>query len=150
MNPTPQQIQAIKTFVGGLPGTWAKTDTQIRAAMQTTLVNNPVTAAPVLPKPFKPADILGVLSDPSKTNLKTFTGLGSLLADIQDQDIERCQVWAGFLAQTGIITTAERTAILGVVNATRNDPTWSVQVPWDIANLGRPADDLDIEAGRTS
>lgn len=150
MNPTPQQIQAIKTFVAGLAGQWSKTDAEIRAAMQTTLVNNPLTTVPVIPKPFKPADVLGALSDASKTNLKAFTGLGSLLDDIHAQNIERCQVWAGFLAQTGIITAAERTAVLAVVNATRNDPTWSVQVSWDIATLGRPADDFDIEAGRAS
>jgi hypothetical protein len=152
VNPTPQQIQAIKAFVGGLAGGFAaNTGVQIRAAMTSTLVPNPITAAPQVPKPFTYDDLVSAagIDATAKTNIATLAAtIGRFLEDIDAQDVNRLQRWGRILLHQGKITAAQATAMNGVVAAKIGDPNWSATVPWDVANLGRVADDFDIEAAR--
>jgi hypothetical protein len=150
VNPSPGQVRSIQQFVGGMVGVWSNTDAQIRAAMAATLVNNPVATAPTVPRPFSVAQLLGALSAASEANLNTVPGMAQLIQDIRAGDIPNCLEWIKYLADTSKITAAEATALQGIVSATQPDPTWAAQIPWDVANLGRAADDFDVEAARHS
>jgi hypothetical protein len=151
MNPTPGQIQSIKSFVAGLVGVWSNTDAQIRAAMAGTKVNNPVATAPTVPKPFTLAQLLGSLSAASQANLNSVPGMGQLILDIRANDVAACTNWIAFLESTAKITAAEGSALQAIVSATEADPSWTAQVSWDVANI-RPSgvDDFDLEAARHS
>ncbi len=149
MNPTPGQIAAIRAYVAGLSGAWNNTDAQIRAAIAASSVANPVQQATV-PKPYTATGLLGVLSTQSQGNLVVFPAIHDLLVDIQTQDSANVLAAVSLLAATGKITSAEATAIQSAVTATEPDPSWTSTVTWDLANLGRPIDDFDIEAARHS
>lgn len=149
MNPTPGQIQTIKSFVAALPGVWSNSDAQIRAAMAATKVANPLPQATV-PKPYTANQLLGALSATSIANLAAFPAIHDLFSDIVAQRGANVLAAAALLAAAGKITSAEESAIAAAVTATEPDPSWTSTVPWDAANLGRLADDFDIEAARHS
>jgi hypothetical protein len=152
VNPTPQQIQAIKAFVGSLAGGFtANTGVQIRAAMTSTLVPNPITAAPIVHKPFTYDDMVGLaaIDATAKANIAALAArIGRFLEDVDVQDLPRLQRWGRILLHQSQVTAAQATALNTLINATQPDPSWTATVPWDVANLGRVADDGDIEAAR--
>lgn len=149
MNPNPNQVAAIRQFVASLPGGWANPDAQIRAAMASTLVANPVTVAPQVPKPFDVDDLMAVVVAANQASLATLaTTMPNFLQDIDARNLPNLRRWARLLLKLAKITAADATAMQAVVNATQADPSWSAQVPWDVANLGRPADESDIEVSR--
>ena len=151
MNPTPGMIASIKTFVAGLSGGFAgNTDAQIRAAMASTKVANPLPQATV-PTPFTYGQLLGLLSAGSQANLEAFPAIHDLFAAILAQNAADVVATVQLMQDASKITSAEATAITNAVNATGPDPNWTAQVGWDVANI-RPsgADDFDIEAARHS
>lgn len=150
MNPNPVQVQAIKSFVAGLSGGFAgNTDAQIRAAMVTTLVNNPVASAPTVRKPFIVDDLVAAVAAANQANvINLATSMLRFLEDVDAQDVSRLQRWGRLLKSRGLIAAADLTALAAVVNATQSDPSWAATIAWDLANLGRIADDYDIEAAR--
>jgi hypothetical protein len=149
VNPTPGQIQSIKSFVAGLAGVWSNSDAQIRAAMAATKVANPLPQATV-PKPYTATQLLGLLSAASIANLAAFPAIHDLFSDISAQNSANVEAASALLAAAGKITSAEQSAIVAAVTATEPDPSWTSTVAWDVANLGRVADDFDLEAARFS
>lgn len=151
MNPNPQQRQAIRDFAAALAGGWSNTDPQIRAAMTTTLVANPVTTAPQVPKPYDVDDLIAAVATANQVNVSNLAvTMPTFLVDVDNRDLARLRRWARLLKALGKLTAADVTALGAVVVATQADPTWTATVPWDVANLGRVADDFDIEAARSS
>lgn len=150
MNPTPGQITSIKQFVLALAGSWSSTDAQIRAAMASTAVANPITSAPTIAKPYTAAGLLGLLSQASIANLYAFPAIHDLFADITAQNTANVAAAASLLAAAGKITSSEASALGAAVTATEPDPSWTSTLHWDVANLGRVADDFDVEAARHS
>jgi hypothetical protein len=150
MNPTPGQVTAIKQFVAGLVGTWSNTDAQIRAAMASQTQANPV-AQPTIPKPFTYDDIIGAVSSINQINVAALaSAIPSFLEDVDANNVPRLVRWGKILRARNLLTVADMTALGAVVNATQPDPAWPSVVGWDVAHLGRAADDFDIEAARVS
>ena len=150
MNPTPGQIASIKSFVASLAGVWSNTDAQIRAAMATAVEANPV-AQPTVPKPFTYDDVIAAVSTANQINIATLAStIPTFLEDIDDRNIPRLSRWGKILKARNLLTAADLSALGTLVNTTWPDPSWPAQVGWDVAHLGRPADDYDIEAARTS
>lgn len=150
MNPSSSAIASIQAFVGTLAGGWSSnTDVQILAAIQAAKVANPVTTQPTIPKPYTFADVMGCLSAASVVNIRSLPTSTALITAINARDSVSITNWLGALqAGTPLITSAEATAVLAVVNATEPDPSWTAQVAWDIGTLGRAADVADIHAAR--
>lgn len=150
MNPTPPQVAAIRAFVAAMAGGWTNADAQVRAAMAATLVANPVTAAPIVPRPFDVDDLIGAATTTtSKQALANLaTTIPSFLADVDGRNLPGLRRWARLLITLGKITQAEATAMAAVITTTQADPGWAATIPWDVANLGRTADDFDIETAR--
>lgn len=150
MNPTPQAIAAIETYVAGLSGGWAgNTDSQVATAANLPAVANPAPRATV-PTPFTLAGLLGQLGSASLEHLASFTGLAQLQADVNAQNIPNCVAWCGFLAAAAVITSGEAAAIAAIVTATELDPSWPVTVGWAQATIGRPLDLNDSAIARAS
>jgi hypothetical protein len=147
VNPTPDQVLKIKSFVAALPGGWSNGDAAIRAAMAASTVANPTQRATVA-KPFALAALLGALSGASQANLNSVPGQAQLIQDIRANDAASCLNWVAFLSGTAKITAQEAAALAAIVQATEPDPAWTSTLPWDVANLGRPCDDFDLEAAR--
>lgn len=130
-------------------GGWAHSDAEIRAAMASTLVANPVTTAPQVAKAYAVDDLVAAVSSANQANVASLaTTMPDFLRDVDNQDRSRLQRWGRLLKALGKLTAADMNALAAVVNATQADPTWAAQIPWDVANLGRVADDFDIEAAR--
>jgi hypothetical protein len=149
VNPTPGQVQSIRQFVAGLSGVWSNSDAAIRAAMAAAKVANPTPRATV-PTPYTAAGLLALLSAGSLANLYAFPAIHDLFGDIQAQDSANVLSAVALLHGAGKVTDAEAAALQAAVTATEPDPAWTAQVAWDIANLGRTADDFDIESARHS
>jgi hypothetical protein len=150
MNPTPDQVAKIEAFVATLPGQWSNADPQIRAAMQAQTQPNPVATAPAVPKPFDVDDLTAALGV-GNTSVDTLaTTIPSFLDDVDNRRLASLRRWGRLLRRLGKVTATEATALAAIVNATVPDPSWTATVTWDVANLGRPADDHDIEAARVS
>lgn len=167
MNPTPGQVSAIKGFVAALAGGWANADAQIRASMQSTPVANPVARATV-PATFTATSVFGSVSAASVAKLVTLPSFNSdvipllNIAAKTSANITDLNTWAACYFKAGALTQAEfdslaaptagttTGAATGLFNQTQPDPSWPAQVPWDVANLGRPADDFDLETARHS
>lgn len=146
MNPNPDQVASIKTFVAANGG-WTLSDPQIRAKMTAATVANPLARGNI-PKPFTMSQVLGLLSSASLANLKTFAGIEGLRSDVNTNNVAACVEWCSFLAGSAVIAAAEATGILAVVQATEPDPSWTPTVAWDLGTLGRPCDDFDLEQAR--
>lgn len=149
MNPTPGQVANIKNYVAGLAGGWANTDAQIRSAIAASSVANPKPQATV-PKPYTADQLLGLLSAASVANLEAFPAIHDLFADIESQDSAAVGKAVSLLSAAGKITSAEASAINSAIAATEPDPAWTATVTWDVATLGRPIDDFDLETARHS
>lgn len=150
MNPTPGQVASIKSFVSGLAGAWSNTDAQIRAAMALATQANPSPQATV-PKPFTVDDLVGAVSTANQPNVAALaTTIDAFLDAVDAQNITKLTRFAKLLKTQGKLTAADMTALGLVVNATQPDPSWTALVGWDVAVLGRAADDYDIEAARHS
>lgn len=148
MNPSPVAIALINTYVTGLPGGWAgNTDAQVVAAANLASVANPVPQGTIF-TPFTLASLAASISASSRSNLKSFAALDSLIADINANNIANCLAWWTVLAGMAVITSAEATALTATVQATELNPAWPAQVGWAQANLGRPMDIYDSQIAR--
>ncbi len=145
MNPNPTQIAAIRGYVAALPGGWANTDAQIRAAIAATSLANPAPRGTVQ-RPFTAADILNACSSPNRSALGPYLiGAGSLIVA---QDGAHLAGGISGLFLLGTINASDAEAMSAVVTATQPDPAWPATVTWDVATLGRPIDDYDLETAR--
>jgi hypothetical protein len=149
VNPTPGQVQSIKQFVAGMAGVWSNSDAAIRAAMAAAKVANPTPQATV-PTPYTAGGLLALLSAGSLANLYAFPAIHDLFADIQSQDSANVLAAVALLHGAGKVTDTEAAALQAAVTATELDPAWTAQVAWDVAHLGRVADDFDIESARNN
>jgi hypothetical protein len=148
MNPSPQAIALINTYVVSLSGAWAgNTDAAIVAAANLANVTNPV-AQTTIPTPFTAVGLFSQISVASRTNLKTFTALDALLEDVFNQNIPHCLQWWGILSGVAVITAAEATTLTTAVNATELNPAYQALVSWAEINLGRPLDLNDAMTAR--
>lgn len=145
MNPNPTQVAAIKAYVTGLAGGWSNTDAQIRASIAADLVANPVPRGTVA-APFTAAELVNACSAGNRAALGPYLiGAGPLIVA---QDGVHLAAGIAALALVGTISAADATAMQAVATATEPDPSWAAQVTWDVAALGRPIDDHDLETAR--
>lgn len=91
---------------------------------------NPVAVAPQVPKPFTFGDVMIALSAASLGNIRSLADRGNLIDAINNQDRPNVGRWVAILSVApALITTAEATAINGVLTTTIADPSWSANVP---------------------
>lgn len=148
MNPTPDAIAAIATFVAGLSGGWTgNTDAQVVAAANDPAVANPAPQGQV-PAGYSAASLLALLSQASAANVESFPGISRLFDDILAQDSPRVLATIALMSASGRILSSEATAMTAAVTATQADPSWQSQIGWAQANLGRPLDLADSAAAR--
>ncbi len=147
--PTATALDWINFYATSLAGGWAgNTDAAILTAANAATIANPASQATV-PKPFTLTQVLGVLSAASQANLKAFAGFAGLRDDVNANNVSACVVWAAYLAGgAAIITSAEESAILAIVEATQPDPTYPAKIGAAQAAIGRPLDSDDLAVAR--
>lgn len=147
-NPSPKAIDAIRAFVGGLPGGWpARTDLEVMNDANHPDRDNKADR-PWTPQPYTPDDVLGCLSPGSAANLMLFAGITALLDDIVAQASARVAATFLLLRFGGKIKPEELDAVRQVLEATEPDPGWPEHVGWAEQELGRRLDPDDAAASR--
>jgi hypothetical protein len=169
LNPNSAQIASIRSFVSAMSGQWTNTDDAIRVAMQADQVSNPISQGTV-PQVFTAASVLAS-GDISNASIAKLLGLPSFSDHVipllntvgkQSADIQNLNQWAAAYFLGGALQQAEFDSLAaptpgtsegaptGLFNVTIEDPSWTSTVGFDVANLGRPVDDYDIEVARFS
>ena len=143
MNPTPDTIAWIRSYVATLPGGWDTSVPDIVAAANTPTVPNPAPQ-PTVPKPFYVTDLVAHLDAETLASLRTLPSLPRVLDDINSNNRAGCNLWLNLLLASTDITQQQHDALAAVINATYPDPSWPSQVGAAEANLGRPIDQLDV------
>lgn len=145
MNPSPQAVDLIRSRVTD----WTQTDQAVADALNAPAVANPVTQAPAVPKPFDFADVMGLLSDASVAAIRDTPNTTDLISKINAGDRAGVLHWvAALLKAPAKITADEAAAVNALMTATVPDPSWSAQIGWALATIGRPADPSDVAAAR--
>lgn len=147
MNPNPNQIAWIRSFVATLPDGWETPDAAIVEAANAATVPNP-NSQPTVAKPFTAADLIGNLDPAAIARLRSFPSLPRVLDDVAKNDVAGCNLWLTMLLVAQDVNQAQHDAMAAVVNATWGDPSWRPQVGAAEAAIGRPLDQHDTLAAR--
>jgi hypothetical protein len=150
MNPSPTAITAIQTFVASsISGGWSNGDAEILAALNAPSIANAAAAAQV-PVPYGWATLQSNLSAASKGNLLANPNFDTMLTDVNANNTANVVGWIDVIstATPALVTSAEATSMLAVVNATQPDPNFQPLLPWAIVNLFRLADAGDVSSAR--
>jgi hypothetical protein len=150
MNPSPTAITEIQTFVASsISGGWSNSDAEILAALNAPSIANTATAAQV-PAPYGWASLQSNLSAASKGALLANPNFAAMLSDVNANNTANVIGWIDAIstATPALVTSAEATSMLAVVNATQPDPNFQPLLPWSIVNLFRLADAGDVAVSR--
>lgn len=139
---TKRLINAIHAFVGG---DWSPTDAEIAAAM-----NDAPSVAPKVPVTLSASQVLGRLAAESQARVAGWVQLPAVLADIRGNDHGAVQNWTQLAFAGGVITEAERDAILAYTASEVDDPDWDTarSAAWNLCQLGRDVTAEDVAQAR--
>ena len=143
MNPSPDQIAWIRSYVATLPGGWSTSTPDIVAAANAPAVANP-TPQPTVPKPFAVSELMASLDPATLAKLRTLPSLPRVLDDVNANNVAGCNLWLNLLLASADITQEQHDAMALTVNGTYLDPSWQSQVGAAQASIGRPVDQLDV------
>lgn len=142
-NPSPAAIAAIRKQVDD----WSPDDAALAATLNEPTVPDPAPQATV-PTPFTTAQAFGLLSPASAGKMNTIAFLPDIRDKIAANDRTACGLYVGLLTAGGVITPAERAALLGLLSAAGPDPSWQSKISWAGSVIGRAVDADDIAASR--
>jgi hypothetical protein len=147
MSSTP--VHVINLVLAEVPSEkWAThADEEILADLQYP-VDNPLEQEMVLPYLTVNA-VLGRMGS-SLGNLATVPTIVAVRDDIRAQDHAGVGNWAVLYHAAGLITEAERNAVMTFLQTPVPDPNWSATIPWDVMTFGRPLDLSDIAETRSA
>jgi hypothetical protein len=143
VHPSNEAITLIRDYVTD----WSLDDAAIAAALNTATLANPIPAATVA-KPFSVRDMMSSLDAAALGKIYNLPSLPRLLDDIEAGDLVRLENWLALLQAGGTLTAAQAATLSGMIHATMPDPSWSAQISWAVANVGRAVDFQDVADAR--
>ena len=144
-NPTLTALTAIREQVTN----WTQTDAEIRDALNTVTIPNPV-AAPLIPKPMEASVLMGFASAETRAKLLSRPALVAFASDVRTGDREAVLNWIVLGRDAGDIPEDEFQLMLAELQATIPDPSYPPLLSWAELHLGRLVDLEDIAAARES
>jgi hypothetical protein len=147
-SPSPAAIAAIRAAVAD----WSADDATIAADLNARTVPNPDPEPPPVPAPVDEGALLTLIqSDPATVDrLNDYSHLDRVLDALEGGNRTSIGRWFVLLTSGSapVIGPDMAARVQAALGATAPDPSWTPDLPWATATLGRPVDADDVAAAR--